>query len=82
MVSSSANGGSWVRNAKSSGRSTCPLTWAVAGRSCAIAVRPGLYPPRAKIDDTYVQTWRPVAEAQLRRGGAQLAALLNGALGD
>ena len=54
--------------------------WAEA--SCAIAVRPGLYPPRAKIDDTYVQTWRPVAEAQLRRGGAQLAALLNGVLGD
>ena len=57
-----------------------PAAWAEA--SCTIAVQPGLYPPRAKIGDAYVQRWRPVAEAQLRRGGAQLAAVLNGALGD
>jgi len=56
-----------------------PADWAEA--SCAIAMQPGLYPPRAKIGDAYVQRWRPVAEAQLRRGGAQLAALLNEALG-
>ncbi|MGY0620452.1 hypothetical protein [Lysobacter sp. A378] len=30
----------------------------------------------------YVQAWRPVAEAQLRLGGANLAALLNQALGE
>lgn len=60
------------------GRDTGPADWAEA--SCAIAVQPGLYPSRAKIDDAYVQRWRPVAEAQLRRGGVRLAALLNRAL--
>lgn len=52
--------------------------WAEA--SCRIALRPGLYPSRAIIDDNYVQTWLPEAEAQLRRGGSHLAALLNAAL--
>jgi hypothetical protein len=52
--------------------------WAEA--SCRIAVQPGFYPPRATIDDEYVQTWRPEAEAQLRRAGTRLAALLNAAL--
>lgn len=55
-----------------------PIDWAEA--SCAIAVQPGLYPARAKIDGAYVQRWRPVAEAQLRRGGARLAVVLNQAL--
>jgi hypothetical protein len=53
--------------------------WAQA--SCAIVVRPGFYPPKASIGADYVQAWRLVAEAQLRRGGAQLAATLNAALG-
>lgn len=57
------------------GLDTGPADWAEA--SCAIAVQPGLYPARAKIDDAYVQRWRPAAEAQLRRGGSRLAALLN-----
>lgn len=56
-----------------------PADWAEA--SCRIAVQPGLYPAHAKIDDAYVQRWRPVAEAQLRHGGARLAAVLNQALG-
>ena len=53
--------------------------WAEA--SCRIVREPGLYPQGAKIDRTYEQTWRPRAEAQLRRGGSQLAAVLNAALG-
>jgi len=53
--------------------------WAEA--SCAIVVRPGFYPPAAVIGQDYVQTWRPVAEMQLRHGGAHLAATLNAALG-
>ncbi|MFC3550860.1 S1/P1 nuclease [Lysobacter cavernae] len=53
--------------------------WAEA--SCQIAIRPGLYPAKAVIGPDYLQTWRPVAEVQLRRGGAQLAATLNAALG-
>ncbi|MGH8084304.1 MAG: S1/P1 nuclease [Lysobacter sp.] len=55
-----------------------PAEWAET--SCAITVQPGLYPAGAKIDDAYVQRWRPMAEAQLRRGGARLAVLLNQAL--
>lgn len=51
-----------------------------AEESCRIALRPGLYPPKAVIGEDYVQTWRPLAEMQLRRGGAQLAATLNAAL--
>ena len=59
---------------------TDAAAWAEA--SCDIVVRPGLYPVAgALIDDRYVSVWRPVAEAQLRRGGANLAALLNGTLG-
>ncbi|SFK40386.1 S1/P1 nuclease [Lysobacter sp. cf310] len=52
--------------------------WAQA--SCRIALQPGLYPAKATIDENYVQTWRPEAEAQLRRGGSHLAAVLNAAL--
>ncbi|MDQ3289643.1 MAG: S1/P1 nuclease [Pseudomonadota bacterium] len=54
-------------------------SWAEA--SCVIALRPGVYPPRASIDARYLQTWRPVAEEQLRRGGFRLAMVLNSALG-
>lgn len=53
--------------------------WAEA--SCRIALRPGFYPPAAKLPQDYVQTWRPVAEAQVRQAGADLAATLNAALG-
>lgn len=52
--------------------------WAEA--SCRVVRQPGLYPASAKISADYVQAWRPVAEAQLRRGGSQLAAVLNAAL--
>lgn len=52
--------------------------WAEA--SCRIVQRPGFYPSKATIGDTYVQTWRPLAEEQLRRGGAELAITLNAAL--
>ena len=55
-----------------------PAEWAQA--SCAIALQPGLYPPRASIGDSYVNRWRPVAETRLRQGGVHLAVLLNQAL--
>ncbi len=59
---------------------TGPADWAEA--SCEVVVRPGVYVASgAAVDDGYVQAWRPVAEAQLRRGGAQLAALLDRTLG-
>ncbi|MDQ7760033.1 S1/P1 nuclease [Xanthomonas sontii] len=53
--------------------------WAEA--SCRIMLRPGFYPPGATLPADYVTTWRPVAEAQLRQAGADLAATLNAALG-
>ena len=52
--------------------------WAEA--SCRVVREPGLYPASAQIDRAYLQTWRPVADAQLRRGGSQLAMVLNAAL--
>ncbi|KGM57314.1 endonuclease [Lysobacter arseniciresistens ZS79] len=59
---------------------TGPADWAEA--SCEVVVRPGVYVASgAAVDDDYVQAWLPVAEAQLRRGGSQLAGLLNRVLG-
>ena len=52
-----------------------------AQESCEVAVRPGFYPARNVIGADYVDAWLPIAEAQLRRGGTQLAATLNAALG-
>ncbi|MGV8940496.1 MAG: S1/P1 nuclease [Lysobacter sp.] len=53
-----------------------------AEHSCSIVLQPGFYPPQAKIGGDYVQVWRPVAEAQLRLAGSNLAAVLNQALGE
>ncbi|MFT4197858.1 MAG: S1/P1 nuclease [Pseudoxanthomonas sp.] len=55
------------------------LAWVQA--SCRIVLRPGFYPPRHSLDPAYYATWTPVAEAQLRLAGANLAATLNRALG-
>ena len=52
-----------------------PALW--AEQTCHIATRKGLYPNGHKIDESYTAVWEPVAEAQLRLGGEQLAALLN-----
>ncbi|MGH8054428.1 MAG: S1/P1 nuclease [Stenotrophomonas sp.] len=49
--------------------------WAV--ESCHIAMRPGVYPDTRKLDEQYADTWRPVAEAQVRLAGERLAVLLN-----
>lgn len=53
--------------------------WAEA--SCQVVKEDGFYPERAKLDASYAERWRPVAEERLRAGGSQLAAVLNGALG-
>ncbi|MGE8280994.1 MAG: S1/P1 nuclease [Stenotrophomonas sp.] len=52
-----------------------------AEQTCRIATRKGLYPSGHKIGERYGNTWRPVAEAQVRLAGEQLAALLNQLLG-
>lgn len=48
-----------------------------ARQSCAIVVAPGFYPARASLESAYYEAQRPVAERQLRKAGARLAALLN-----
>lgn len=55
-------------------------TW--ARESCEIRTRPGLYPPRPKIDSGYVREWRPTAERRVRVAAHRLAHLLNETLGD
>ena len=52
-----------------------PAQW--AEQSCRIATRKGVYPRGHKVGDRYANTWRPVAETQLRIAGERLAALLN-----
>ena len=56
-----------------------PAQW--AEQSCAVATAVGVYPPRSKLGTDYLQAWRPVAEAQVRRGGSRLAMRLNATLG-
>ena len=56
-----------------------PQDWAEA--SCRISLQPGVYPASRKIGDEYTERYRPVAEAQLRLAGENLAQLLNRVLG-
>jgi hypothetical protein len=56
-----------------------PQTWAEA--SCRISMQPGVYPASRKIGDEYTERYRPLAEAQLRLAGENLAQLLNRVLG-
>jgi hypothetical protein len=51
-----------------------------AEHSCRVATQPGFYPRRARLDPQYVDQHLPIAERQLRAGGAALAAVLNQAL--
>lgn len=57
-----------------------PAAGAWASQSCAIAMRPGLYPEGARPAPGYAADWTPVVDVQLRRAGAQLAHVLNAAL--
>ncbi|AOD16058.1 S1/P1 nuclease [Xanthomonas fragariae] len=52
--------------------------WAQA--SCKIAVTPGVYPSAHVLPGSYIATYRPIAETQLRVAGDRLAAVLNAAL--
>lgn len=48
--------------------------------ACSVATAPEFYPPRPSLGAGYDAQWRPIAEAQLRRAGMRLAAVLNAAL--
>lgn len=54
---------------------TDPAGW--AEESCALSERPGVYPPKRRIGQDYIQTWRPEAEARIALAGRRLAVLLN-----
>ena len=51
-----------------------------AKQSCAIVLRSGFYPPSPKLETRYYDTYRPLAEQQIRQAGVRLARLLNAAL--
>ncbi|TWI07968.1 hypothetical protein IP93_02575 [Lysobacter ruishenii] len=61
-------------------RALPPTSAEWAQQACTIATQPGVYPNGAKLPADYADTWRPLAEEQLRRAGTQLALLLNAAL--
>lgn len=52
-----------------------PAQW--VEQSCRIVMDDGVYPSGHRIGAAYVERMRPIAERQLRLGGARLAALLN-----
>ena len=52
-----------------------PAVWAEA--ACALVQQADFYPPGHKITREYLDSRRPIALQQLRRGGIRLAALLN-----
>ncbi len=56
-----------------------PAQW--VEQSCRIVMDDGVYPSGHRIDAAYVARMRPIAERQLRLGGARLAALLDRVLG-
>jgi len=56
-----------------------PAQW--VEQSCRIVMDDGVYPFGHRIGAAYVERMRPIAERQLRLGGARLAALLNRVLG-
>jgi hypothetical protein len=56
-----------------------PAAWAL--ESCRLMQAEGVYPPRRRIGDDYLDRFRPMAEVRLRQAGARLAELLNDSLG-
>lgn len=75
----------WQRYARRLGGRTVaagpllPQAW--AEQSCRISRDDGLYPLGRTIDAAYLERMRPIAERQVQRAAARLAALLNRALG-
>ena len=75
----------WQRYARRLGGRTVaagallPEAW--AEQSCRISRDDGVYPLGRSIDAAYLERMRPIAELQVQRAAARLAALLNRALG-
>jgi hypothetical protein len=58
---------------------TPPLAW--AGESCRLIGARGLYPATHKMDRSYPDAMRPLAEQRVRQAAYRLALLLNETLG-
>jgi len=58
---------------------SAPSAW--AGESCRLVEARGLYPTGHKLDRTYLDKYRPLAEQRARQGAYRLAMLLNATLG-
>ena len=77
-------GESWRRHAARLARTRLPSAhgdvpqW--AEESCRATRDAGIYPRAHRIDDTYLERMRPLAERRVREAAARLAALLNSAL--
>lgn len=56
-----------------------PAAWAM--ESCRIVLQDGFYPSRRRLSHSYLEQWRPVAEARVRLAAARLAATLEDAFG-
>jgi nuclease S1 len=56
-----------------------PAAWAM--ESCRIVLQDGFYPARRRLPHSYLEQWRPVAEARVRLAAARLAATLEAAIG-
>ena len=60
------------------GPATGPAAW--AGESCRLVEARGLYPPAHKLDDAYLDQFRPLAEQRVRQAAWRLAQVLDSAL--
>lgn len=57
-----------------------PLAW--AGESCRLIRTHRIYPDTHKLDRSYLERWRPLAERRVRQAAHRLAMLLNQTLGN
>ena len=60
------------------GPATGPAAW--AGESCRLVEARGIYPPAHKLDDAYLDQFRPLAEQRVRQAAWRLAQVLDSAL--
>lgn len=57
-----------------------PMAW--AGESCRLIGARGIYPESHKMDRSYIDRWRPLAEQRIRQAAWRLATLVEQALGN
>ncbi|WP_395684106.1 S1/P1 nuclease [Dokdonella sp.] len=79
-----ARGEGWRRHAARLARTPLPLAHGEAAQwaeeSCRMTRDAGIYPRAHRLDETYLERMRPLAEQRVREAAARLAALLDRAL--